>query len=222
MFAAAIPQSSSSFSSLTFGWFDFILLLTLAFGLWRGRKRGMSRELLPLLMWLGIIFTGAFGYPLLGDELAQTGYVRKIFGNQFLERTAANISAYLLLAFSVWLIFYFLKNLFKAKVEAATTFGNGEYYLGMISGLVRYACMLFFVLALLNAPFYSVAEQQARAAYNKQWFGGGVYDGNYLPDVPTVQSAVFKRSFCGKLIKQNLSLLLIDNANGGASKPVKH
>ena len=218
---SAIQKSSWSLDQLTFGWFDVALVLILAFGLWRGRKRGMSRELLPVLMWLGIVFSGAFGYPLLADALVRTGFIRKIFGTNVIERTAANITAYLAIALIVWVVFALIKNLFKTRVEGANAFGSSEYYLGMLAGLVRYACMVFFVLALLNAPFYSSAEIQAKAAYNKRWYGGGIYDGNYMTDMPTLQNSVFKNSILGVLIKSNLSVLLIDNFNGAAKKPFK-
>ena len=221
MIAAAVQKSSWSLDKLTFGWFDVALILILAFGFWRGRKRGMSRELLPVFMWLGIVGAGAFGYQLLADELIQTGYIRKIFGNSFQERTAANLTAYLVIALVVWIIFTILKNLFKTKVEGANAFGSSEYYLGMFSGVVRYGCMVFFVLALLNAPFYSTADIAAQAAYNKRWLGGGLYDGNFIPDLPTVQSSIFKNSILGPLIKGNLSLLLIDNFSGGKKPGVK-
>ena len=222
MIAAAVQKSSWSFDKLTFGWFDIALVLLIAFGLWRGRKRGMSRELLPVLMWLGIIGASAFGYPLLADELVKTGYVRQIFGTSFVERTAANLTAYLSIAFLVWLCFAVIKNLFKTKVEGANAFGSSEYYLGMLAGMVRYSCMILFALALINAPFYSLAEIQAKAAYNKKWYGGGIYDGNYLADMPTFQNSIFKNSIVGPLIKNHLALLLIDNNNGVPPKPGKH
>jgi uncharacterized membrane protein required for colicin V production len=220
MIAAVVQKSSWSLDKLTFGWFDVALILILAFGLWRGRKRGMSRELLPVLMWLGIVFACAFGYQPLADELVKTGYVKKIFGASFLERTAANITAYLTIALVVWLFFAILKNLFKPKVEGANAFGSGEYYLGMIAGLLRYACMIFFALALINAPFYSTEEIKARADYNKKWYGGGIYDGNYIGDLPSFQSSIFRKSVIGPLLKEHLSWLLIENYPG-SKKPVK-
>ena len=222
MVAAAVQKHVWNLDRLNLGWFDVALVLILAFGLWRGRKRGMSRELLPLLMWLGIVLGGAFGYQLLGDELLSTGYIRKIFGTSFAERTAANMTAYLTIAFVVWAIFAILKNLFKTKIEGANAFGGSEYYLGMLSGMVRYACMVFFALALLNAPYYSSAEIDAKAAYNKEWFGGGIYDGNFIGDVPSLQSGIFKKSITGPLIKNHLSLLLIEKLNGAVKKPPGH
>ena len=74
------------------------------------------------------------------------------------------------------------------------------------------ACMLLALLALLNAPTYSQAEIKAKEAYTKRWFGGGVYTGNYFPDVHTVQESVFKNSFLGPYIKDYLGALLIETA----------
>ena len=215
MFAAAAQKHFWSFDKLTLGWFDVAFVLLLAFGLWRGRKRGMSKELLPVLMWLGIVIGGAAGYQLLGDELLATGYIRKVFGTTFVLRTASYITAYLAIAFVVWVIFAIIKNLFKHKVEGANAFGSGEYYLGMAAGVARIACMVFFGLAILHAPFYSPAEIAARAAYNKQNFGGGLYEGNYLADMPTFQNSIFKNSLLGPVIDKTLPWLLIEKLSGG-------
>ena len=95
-------------------------------------------------------------------------------------------------------------------------FGGGEYYLGMMSGVVRYACMLMFVLALLNAPYYSAADIKATEAYNeplvRRRHEG--YSGNYFPDVANRAGiSVFKESFIGPYIKDNLGMLLIKTAS---------
>ncbi len=212
MIAAAVQKTSWSWDKLAFNWFDVALVAVLAFGFWRGRKRGMSREFLPVSMWLIIIIAGGFGYEWVGDQLIKQGVIRSVFGKSFLERTAGYLSAYLLIAFLIYLIFSIIKNLLKAKVEGSNTFGSNEYYFGMVAGVIRYASMTIFVLAMLNAPVYSAAEIAAKKAYNKQWFGGGIYDGNYLPDMATVQSDVFQKSLLGPSIKDGLSSMFI-NAN---------
>ena len=45
-----------------------------------------------------------------------------------------------------------------------------------------------------------------------RWFGGGMYSGNFFPDVNTVQEQVFKKSFTGPYLKNYLGTLLIDTA----------
>ncbi len=96
----------------------------------------------------------------------------------------------------------------------------------MLSGMVRYACMLLFVLALLNAPVYSAAEIAKAKAYNARWFGGGEqgYTGNFFPTLQQIQEQTFKESFLGPRIKDNLGMLLINTGQsgiGGAQPPKK-
>ena len=81
-----------------------------------------------------------------------------------------------------------------------------------MSGMIRFACMLVAALALLNAPFYTTADIQAHNAYVQRWFGGGMYSGNFFPDVNTVQEQVFKKSFIGPHLKNYLGTLLIETA----------
>ena len=47
MFAAVIQKTTPWWQHFAFNWFDVALVLVLAFGFWRGRKRGMTKELLP-------------------------------------------------------------------------------------------------------------------------------------------------------------------------------
>jgi len=53
-------------------WFDFVVLATLVIGILRGRKNGMSEELLPVIQWLVIVFGSAYLYDGLGVLLAQS------------------------------------------------------------------------------------------------------------------------------------------------------
>ena len=209
-FPAINHATSWSLDRLAFNWFDVALVIVLAFGFWRGRKRGMSREFLPAMMWLILVLGAGFGYPILGDQLLQLGVINAVFGNHFRPQTAAFVCAYLFIALAVFLFVLFLNRIYKTKLEGGNAFGSGEYYLGMIAGTVRYACILLAVLALLNAPFYSAAEIQATKDYNKRWLGGGMYEGNYLPNLQTLQANVFTESILGPIIRNHLSILLID------------
>ncbi len=106
-------------------------------------------------------------------------------------------------------------------------FGGSEYYLGMISGTVRYVCIVFFVLALLNAPYYTPSEIQARKEYNNRVFGGGQkgFTGDYIPNMQEVQEQVFKKSLVGPFIKDKLDMFLIETAPAGkkaSAAPATH
>ena len=45
--------------NLGFNWFDLFVLVMLIVGIFVGRKRGMSLELLAVLQWLVIVFVSA-------------------------------------------------------------------------------------------------------------------------------------------------------------------
>lgn len=191
---------------LPFNWFDGLVVAMLIAGLLLGRKHGMSKELLPLLKWVALVLVCGFGYETAAPLFANTAGWGEL---------ASAVCGYLILAFIVFLFFLFLKRLFVYRLGESNFFGAGEYYLGMMSGVVRYACMLVFALALLNAPFYTTAEIQAHKAYVQRWYGGGLYSGDYLPDLQMVQESVFKKSFLGPYVKDYLGLLLIDTTPPG-------
>ncbi len=204
-------------SDVPFNWFDLALVALLIFGFFRGRKNGMSKEILPLFLWLALVLAGAFLYKPVAQLLVNYAGLKSV--------TSTFILAYFIIAFVVFLVFSFFKRIFKEKLGGNNFFGSSEYYLGMIAGFLRYACILIFFLALLNAPYYSAAEIQAKKDYNARWFGGGLqgYSGNYIPDLQTVQESVFKKSLLGPHLKDYLGILLIetDSAGGNKKPPVK-
>jgi uncharacterized membrane protein required for colicin V production len=184
------------------------------FGFWRGRKRGMSREVLPTSMWLVAVVGAGFGYQMLGDLLVKTGYIQKVFGNSVNERTTCYVICYVSICVLALIIHSILKKVFKEKVAGSNAFGSGEYYLGMITGMIRYACITIFFLALLNAPVYSLAQIQADEAYRNRWYGGGMkdYSGDFIPTIPEVQTSIFRKSMTGPFIHDSLGSLLISNS----------
>jgi hypothetical protein len=83
-------------------------------------------------------------------------------------------------------------------------FGSGEYYLGMVAGVVRYICILIFALAFLNARLYTQTEIASDLAFQND-----VYGSNFFPKLYTVQDDVFKKSLIGPQIQKELGFLLI-------------
>jgi uncharacterized membrane protein required for colicin V production len=219
MLAAAIAKPTSWWEQFGFNWFDVALVLLLAFGFWRGRKRGMTKELLPTLQWLCVLFAAGLGHIFVADWLQQGGYIKQVFGDHFNERTAALMTGYLVISLVLIFVFTGLKRKYNPKLEGSSVFGGNEYYLGVIAGLIRYLCLVLVALALLNAPVYTQAYIEAAKAYNNRWFGGGLkeFSGDFIPSVYEMQDTVFKKSFIGPLIKQNLSILLINSE--ASSKP---
>ncbi len=178
---------------LPFNFFDFILLAVLVAGVLRGRKHGMSEELLGLFKWLAILIVCAFAYEPIG----------KMFVGSF-TLLFCYVMAYLTAGLVVLIVFAGIKRALGGKLIGSDIFGKAEYYLGMGSGLVRFTCMLLAALALLNARYFSPAEVKAM-----ENFQNDVYGSNFFPTLHSVQSAVFERSLLGPWIKENLSFLLI-------------
>ncbi|HTV39484.1 MAG TPA: CvpA family protein [Candidatus Sulfotelmatobacter sp.] len=203
---AVAPAPSVASNGLPVNWFDAAVLVLLVFGIFRGRKNGMTRELAPLLQWLAVVIAAGLAYAFLASVYAnQCGLKSKV---------ASAVLAYLSISVALFLMFTPIKQFLKKRAENGGVFGGSEYYLGMLSGPVRYACMILFALALLNARSYTGAEIAAKKAYNERWYGGGMYSGDYMPDIHSAQEAVFKQSFSGPYIQNYLGMLLIQTGPG--------
>lgn len=180
---------------LPFNMFDFILLAVLTVGVLRGRKHGMSEELMLLLKWLLIVLVCAFTYEPIGSWLA---------GSSPISTLSCYLMAYITMALIIIGIFALIKHSVGGKLIGSDIFGRAEYYLGMGSGLVRFACIMVAALAVLNARYFSPTEVRARAAYQND-----VYGSTYFPGLDTAQITVFETSLTGPWIKDNLAFLLI-------------
>ncbi len=176
--------------------FDIIVLLVMVAGILRGRKHGMSEELISLLTWLAILFGCAVIYEPAGELLMQS---TTIFG-----RLSCYLVAYVVVALVILVAFAGIKRLLGGKLLGSDIFGRSEYYLGMGSGVVRFYCMLIAALALLNARYFSPGEVRAMEARDIDLYGS-----TYFPGLHSVQATVFDKSLTGPWIKENLSFLLI-------------
>jgi len=183
-------------NNLPFNWFDIVVIAVLCFGLSRGRKHGMSEELMSLLKWLAIMLGCAFLYQPVGSAIASPSSV--------FNTLSGYLMAYVGSALLIAALFGLLKKVTGEKVVSADTFGHSEFYLGMMAGMIRFACMLIAGLAILNARNYNQAEVQKDIKYQND-----VYGSTFFPKLYTVQSQIFDHSFSGPWIKQNLGFLLI-------------
>jgi hypothetical protein len=178
-------------------WFDVVAVLILVAGLFRGRKNGMSMEVLPLFQWLSVVIVSGLFYPTVGQWLVNMG---------LLKFPASYVMGYALLALAIFLIFSLLKRALTPRLEGSSLFGNAEYYLAMPSGAIRFGCMLLFALAFLNARHFTAEEIKAGDDYQQRWYGA-----HFFPDLHTVQEQVFEKSFTGHCIKKYLGVLLIQS-----------
>jgi uncharacterized membrane protein required for colicin V production len=180
---------------LTISWFDILVLALLAVGILRGRKRGMSQELLDLCQWLAMVIVGALFYAFLGQHLARYTHVSLVFGN---------VAAYVALVVAVKLGFTFLKRCVGEKLLQSDAFGGMEYYLGMVSGCLRFACMVLVGLALLHARHTTAEELAAQAKMQRDNFGDISF-----PTLATIQQDVFQASVTGSFVRTHLKEQLI-------------
>jgi uncharacterized membrane protein required for colicin V production len=181
--------------NLPFNWFDIAILAVLGLGLQRGRKHGMSEEIMLVIKWLSIIILGGLGYEIVGDVISESSVFSHL---------ASYLMAYTIITLGITVAFLVIKKMANGKLVGSDVFGSGEYYLGMIAGVVRYSCILIFGMALLNAPLYTKAQKDADIA-----FQNNVYGSTFFPKLYSVQEAVFEKSFLGPYIHDGLGFLLI-------------
>ena len=193
-----------SLDQLPINLFDIVLVAILVIGVLRGRKNGMSEELLSLLMWLTILFLGAIIYEPAGKFLHDTSPFSLL---------SSYVMVYIASGLLVLGVFVLIKRGLGGKLLGSDLFGKAEYYLGMASGLVRVTCMLLAALALLNARFFSAAEIKAMEAFQND-----VYGSNFFPGLHSLQSTVFERSLTGPWIKENLGFFLIKSTEPDTTK----
>lgn len=184
-----------STSSTLVNWFDLVVVITIILGVMKGRKHGMSEEMMVALQWIMIVVAGAFLYKPLGDALSQSAPVSHLF---------CYIAMYLTLAAMIKVGFLLFKKAIGGKMVGSGVFGGAEYYLGMLAGAVRFVCMLIFAMAILHAPFYSKQARAASMKYTMQNYGS-----DFFPGVSDVQDQVFKESLTGSQFKQYAAFLLI-------------
>ncbi len=180
--------------------FDLLFAAFLIAGVIRGRKHGLSEELLRVLKWLALVCGCAVLYRPLGSLANSAGYF---------DAWTAFVSAYLFAALVIVVLFSSIQKRIGPKLVGSDAFGRSEYYLGMGSGLLRYACILIMGLALLNSRTFTAAELRASEKYQVEAYGSAVF-----PTVRSLQEMVFEGSFTGASIKNYFGFLLINSTEG--------
>lgn len=187
-------------------WVDFVVLLVLGFGIWRGRKRGMSEECVDIVKWFVTVLAAGLLYRPLGQLLHETAGVFGLLGSY--------ITAYLLVLLLVAIVFSYIRRGVGDKLIGSDVFGSGEYYLGMLSGMGRYTCILIVAFAFLHARYFSPEELKANEKYQLDNFGS-----NFFITLPDLQREVFSQSIAGRCVKEFLGFVLIESTTPGAGAP---
>lgn len=181
--------------NLPFNWFDVFVVIMILIGYTRGKKHGMSQESLAVVKWIAVVIVGAIAYEPLGLFIAENARIGKLL---------SFILAYAIAAGVISLVFVYINRTLGEKLKGSDTFGKGEFYLGMPAGMVRFACAVVVILALLNARYYTTAEIKAMNKFQNDNYGS-----NFFPTLSSIQDDVFTGSFVGKNVKEHLSFLLI-------------
>jgi uncharacterized membrane protein required for colicin V production len=191
---------------LPFNYIDLIIIALLVVGIFRGRKRGMSEELLTFVQWIVIVIGGCFVYQPLGNLIKLSAP---------LSTLACNVMAYVLFALLVKLLFTQIKRAVGEKVLGANFFGVTEYYLGMMAGMIRFACVILMTMALVNARLITAEERATTAKYQRRNF-----ESVSFPTFGSIQQAILFESFAGTQVKEHLDFLLIKSTTW-QSAPLK-
>jgi uncharacterized membrane protein required for colicin V production len=182
-------------SYLAPAWFDVLAFGVLVFGLFRGKKRGMSAELLDVLKWLMVVVVAALYYRPLGQLLSAVTRIGPLPGN---------LVAYSLIGIGINMGFTALKRAVGEKLVGSDVFGRWEFHLGMFAGMLRYGCILLAAMSLMHARLYTPAEVAAQFQRQEAALGS-----NFFPTFGKLQHDVLYRSVVGGFVKEHLEEQLI-------------
>lgn len=184
---------------LHLNWFDLAVVVWLIIGLFRGRKHGMSQELLPLTQWIAVVVLASLFYRMIALPLSQrTG----------LTLLPCVLAAYVFVGCVVYGLLGNLKKKLDDKFQEGDYFGKGEYYLGMASGVIRFTCIMICLLAIMNSRIITKAERDATLKMQKQNF-----EDIRFPTYGEVQYAMLFDSSTGNFIRAYLPHFLITPVN---------
>lgn len=181
------------------GWFDFLVIILLIVGFIRGRKHGMSQEILFVLQWLLIVVIGGQYY----EPLSKLLYDQGLFGPLF-----CNLMVYLAIAAVLKLVFTNLKRFVGEKIFASDVFGKYEFYMGMVAGVLRYTCIVLFIISLVNARAYTQQEIAEKEKSQVKDLGS-----SFFPSYPAVQEQILTKSLSGEFVRTHLSQILLKPAS---------
>ena len=191
--------------NFSINFFDILLVSILTAGIFYGRKHGLSIELFGVTKWLALLLGCALFYRPAGAITAQMAG---------LSLLTSYLISYIGTALLIFALFSVIQRRFAPKLVGTDAFGRGEYYLGAISGLVQFGCMILMVLALLNAREFTPAELRALEQYQEAAYGSSVF-----PNLHSFQASVFERSLFGPWVREELSFLLIEPTQADQVQP---
>lgn len=188
---------------MKFDYFDIAAVCWLIIGLLWGRKRGISQELLPLLQWIAIVLAAGLLYEPFGLFIHKSTFFTPLW---------SNVTAYVLIAGGVHLIYFVAKLSLGAKLVGMNIFGRSEFYLGMVAGGARFACILLAGMALMNSRIATESELANTEKFQKENFSDIRF-----PTYGGFQQDVLVKSYSGKLVRSKLKSVLIATETPGTN-----
>jgi hypothetical protein len=147
------------------------------------------------LQWLSVVILSGLSYYPLSRFLLQYTKMKEL---------QAVLACYVVVALVTMLLFSFFRRKVGEKLTGSETFGKLEYGLGMLAGVLRYLCIVLFLISMLNAKYIGDTELRRMAKVQKDNFGDISF-----PTVGSLQQAVFIESFSGGYIVRYLGSQLI-------------
>ncbi len=182
--------------NFNFAWFDAFAFIVLVVGLFHGKKRGMTNELLDVFKWLLVVVISALYYEWPGNFLVEFAKLSRFY---------AYLLSYCAIALVIHSVFSVIKTKFGVKILGSDIFGGGEFYFGMFAGMTRYACMLIVGMSLLNARYVSPAVVAAEMKKQEALIGA-----NFFTTYGNFQMDVLYKSVVGQFVREKLSGQLIE------------
>ncbi len=182
-------------SGMMLTWIDISVLIMLLVGFWRGRRRGISVELIEVLQWLAIVVVSSLIYKPLAIKIGPP---------LTLSPGYAQVAAYLTVACLIHFLFSWIKSTMGEKLANADAFGAWEYRFGFLAGGLRHACILLVLMAVLHARNIDPAERAAFAKMQADNFGSISF-----PTLTSMHQMVFEESATGRWVRKQLPEQLI-------------
>jgi uncharacterized membrane protein required for colicin V production len=147
---SAIPMLTIFLAALPFGanWYDVVIILGLAYGVYDGIRTGFSGEILRVVGWVSMIAVAALTYKDTAPWLMH---------HFDMEKTAAELSMFIGIAMLTWAAILVVRRIIHQRLKVRPLAGFVESGGGAVLGAVRLAVILAWVtigLALIRSPFW--------------------------------------------------------------------
>ncbi|MCX8108184.1 MAG: CvpA family protein [Verrucomicrobiae bacterium] len=180
------------FTSLN--WFDGVALVLLVMIAWAGYRHGAAEELLPTVQWWTIVYTAARTHVPLGFMLNRSSGV---------NLASCYVAVYLCETAVITLVFVWLRSVLGGRIAAAQLFGKADAALGFILGIGKWAGILTFLVAVLNAY-----DMSPRRKWLQQHGDEPTFEALAIAISERIHRDIVLDSVSGRLLRQKVPWLL--------------